>query len=641
MRFLFTLLFIVFSISLHAQNNKDILFTVDDELTYSSEFIRVFNKNLDLVQDESQKDVNEYLKLFIDYKLKLKEARNLGLDKNEKYLRELSSYKTQLAKNYLTDNEVTNELVEEAYERMSYEINANHILVRLDETARADDTLAVYNELLKLKARVLEEGYKAVQKDVHNGKTIFAEDLNYFSAFKMVYDFENVAFNTPPGEISEPFKTQFGYHILIVNDKRKSKGQREVAHIMVNIGEGAEDRINDIYKKIEQGEDFESLAKQFSEDKSTANKGGKLAAFSSGELRSSEFEIQAFELENKGDYTLPFKSDFGWHIVRLINKIELESLDAMRPSLEAKVKRDSRSKLINTSRVNELKERYAISNVDKDLEYFTTILNEDYYKSKWQTPDNFETEKPFVKIDKKQFTYGNFAAFLIETQRRTTKVQVFIDLVSMKYNIFLESMLLQYQEENLENENEEFAHILGEYRDGLLLFDLMENEIWKAGSTDSIGLQEYYKANKENYFFNKRIDAVVASSANIDDINNVAKLMKQGKSPEQIKESININDEVHVIFTSAKMDANHQAITKDFEFKEGLSDVLMHNDAYIVVDVKEVLPKSLRSFEEAKGKVVSDFQDNKEINWLKALREKYKVEINQDVLSDVKSKLAN
>jgi peptidyl-prolyl cis-trans isomerase SurA len=641
MRFLSTLLFIVFSISFQAQNNKDILFTVDDEPVYSSEFIRVFNKNLDLVQDESQKDVNEYLKLFIDYKLKLKEARNLGLDKNEKYLRELSSYKTQLAKNYLTDNEVTNELVEEAYERMSYEINANHILIRLDETASVDDTLAVYNELLKLKARVLDEGYKVVQKEVHNGKTIFAEDLNYFSAFKMVYDFENIAFNTPPGEISKPFRTQFGYHIVIVNDKRKSKGQREVAHIMVNLGEGAEDRINDIYKKIEQGEDFESLAKQFSEDKSTANKGGKLAAFSSGELRSSEFEIQAFELENKGDYSLPFKSDFGWHIVRLINKIELEPLETMRPSLEAKVKRDSRSKLINTSRVNELKERYAISNVDKDLEYFTTILNEDYYKSKWQTPDNFETEKSFVKIDKKQFTYGNFAAFLIETQRRTTKVQVVSDLVSMKYNVFLESMLLQYQEENLENENEEFAHILGEYRDGLLLFDLMENEIWKAGSTDSIGVQEYYKANKENYFFNKRIDAVVASSANIDDINNVAKLMKQGKSPEQIKESININDEVHVIFTSAKMDANHQAITKDFEFKEGLSDVLMHNGAYIVVDVKEVLPKSLRSFEEAKGKVVSDFQDNKEINWLKALREKYKVEINQDVLNDVKSKLAN
>ena len=110
---------------------------------------------------------------------------------------------------------------------------------------------------------------------------------------------------------------------------------------------------------------------------------------------------------------------------------------------------------------------------------------------------------------------------------------------------------------------------------------------------------------------------------------------------KQIKESININDEVHVIFTSAKMDANHQAITKDFEFKKGLSDVLMHNDAYIVVDVKEILPKSFKTFEEAKGKVVSDFQDNKEINWLKALREKYKVEINQDVLSDVKSKLAN
>lgn len=641
MRFIFTILFFIFSICFQAQNNEDILFTVDNDPTYSSEFIRVFNKNLDLVKDESQKDVNEYLKLFIDYKLKLKEARNLGLDKNEKYLRELGSYKTQLAKNYLTDNKVTNELVEEAYDRMSYEVNANHILVRLDETASANDTLVVYNQLLKLKARVLKEGYKAVQKDVHNGKTIFAEDLNYFSAFKMTYDFETVAFHTSPGEISEPFRTQFGYHIVIVNDKRKSRGQREVAHIMVSLGEGSEDRINDIYQKIEQGEDFESLAKQFSEDKSTADKGGKLAVFSSGELRSSEFENEAFELENKGDYTEPFESDFGWHIVKLLSKIELEPLDDMRSSIEVKVKRDSRSKLINTSRVNELKERYLISDVDEDLAYFETILNEDYYRSKWQTPEDFNAKKGFLKIDKKQFTYGNFADFLIETQRRTTKVMAYSDLVLSKYNIFLESMLLQYQEENLENENDEFRHILEEYRDGLLLFDLMENEIWKAGTTDSLGVQEFFKANQENYFFNERIDAVVASSANIDDIKIVAQLLKQGESPEQIKDRININDEVHVIFTSAKMDVNHQAIPKDFIFKKGLSDILTHNGAYVVVEVKKVLPKTLKTLDEAKGKVVSDFQDNKEKNWLKALSKKYKVEINQDALSNVKAKLAN
>ena len=226
MRFVITLFFTVFSISFHAQSNKDILFTVDSDLVYSSEFLRVYNKNLDLVKDESQKDIDEYLKLFIDYKLKLKEAKSLGLDQDEKYIRELSSYKKQLAKNYLMNNKVTNELVEEAYERMNYEVNASHILIRVDEFASAKDTLVAYNKLLEFKSRVLDEGYKDVQKDVHNGKTILAEDLNYFSAFKMVYDFENAAFNTLPGEVSSPFRTQFGYHIIVVHDKRKSKGQQ-------------------------------------------------------------------------------------------------------------------------------------------------------------------------------------------------------------------------------------------------------------------------------------------------------------------------------------------------------------------------------------------------------------------------------
>ncbi|MFD2824336.1 peptidylprolyl isomerase [Lacinutrix iliipiscaria] len=639
MRLLSILFFFIFTISFQAQNKAGVLFTVDNDPVYSSEFIRVFNKNLDLVKDESQKDVDEYLKLFINYKLKLKEAKTLGLDKDEKYLRELGSYKKQLSKNYLTDNKVTNELVEEAYERISNEVNASHILVRVDENASPKDTLVAYNKLLKLRARVIEEGYKAVQKDVHDGKTVFAEDLNYFTGFKMVYEFENVAFNTPVGEVSQPFRTQFGYHIVKVFDKRKSRGQREVAHIMINLKEDAESRIQDIYKKIQQGEDFGSLAKQFSEDKSTSNKEGKLTPFSGGELRSPEFENQAFGIQNEGDYTQPFKTDFGWHIIKLIKKIEIGSFEDMKPTLESKVKRDSRSKLISESRVEELKKRYTISNVDQDLEYFTSILNNEYYNSKWKVPEDFNPEKAFVKIESKQLTYKDFADFLIKNQRRTTKQVDFKELVTTTYNSFLEGNLLEFQEENLENENEEFSYILSEYRDGLLLFELMENEIWKAAAKDTVAVQEYYSANQSNYFFNERIDAIVASSAKRKDIEKVGKLMKEGKTPDEIKELVNTNDEIRVIFTSDKMDASHQAIPNGFLFKKGVSEVLEHNGAFIVVKVNEVLPKTFKTFEEAKGKVVSDYQEAKEMKWLKALANKYKVVINQEALKEVKYKL--
>ncbi|RBP30770.1 peptidyl-prolyl cis-trans isomerase SurA [Oceanihabitans sediminis] len=641
MKFFSILLFLLFTISFQAQNkNEDVLFTVDNDPVYASEFIRVFNKNLDLVKDESQKDIDAYLKLFVDYKLKLKEAKSLGLDTLPKYIRELNNYKRQLAKSHLADNKVTEALVNEAYERTTNEVEASHILIRLDEDAKPADTLEVYNKLMKLRDRVVNEGFEKVQEDVHDGETTFAEDLGYFSGFKMVYEFENAAYNTPVGEISKPFKSSFGYHIVLVHNKRKDRGKRKVAHIMVGLEkEDAEDRIQDIYKKIQQGEDFKSLAKQFSEDKSTANNGGELQPFSGGELRSQEFEDAAFAIDKIGACTKPFKTSFGWHIVKLLDKIAVPTFEEAKHTLEAKVKKDSRSKLISTSRVNKLKERYTISNADAGLTYFVSILNDDYYKNQWETPKDFSADKIFLTIENKEITNADFANYLLKSRRRVSKNLSLNDIVENAYKDFLETSLLTYEEEKLEFENEDYAHILGEYRDGLLLFDLMERKIWRAASQDTIAVQEFYNANKKNYFYNERVEAVVASSAKKKDINKVAKLLKAGKTFEDIKKVMNTKNEVRVLFTSGTMEANHQALPENLPFKKGVSKICNHNDSFVVVKVVEVLPKSTMTYEEAKGRVDSDFQDEKEKKWLTSLAEKYVVSINKDVLKAVKNQL--
>src|SRR5690606_6701437 len=276
----------VLSYSSFAQLENQELFSVDSTPVYVSEFIRVYKKNLDLVKDESQKDVDAYLELFINYKLKLKEAYRLGYDDKPSYKQELNNYRNQLARNFLTDTEVTEELVMEAYERTKTEVNASHILVLLSENASPQDTLFAYNEIVNLRNRALNEGFDKVKKEVHNGSTLFGEDLGFFTAFKMVYDFESVAYNTAVGEISQPFRTRFGYHILKVNDKRDSRGSVKVAHIMVALNkegekkEPAETRIKDIYQKLKQGESFEALAQQFSDDTSSSAKGGILEPFS-------------------------------------------------------------------------------------------------------------------------------------------------------------------------------------------------------------------------------------------------------------------------------------------------------------------------------------------------------------------------
>jgi peptidyl-prolyl cis-trans isomerase SurA len=638
-------IFLTFSIAnISGQSaKKEILFTVDGEPIYMSEFLRVYNKNLDLVQDESQKDIDEYLTLFTNYKLKLKEAKALGLQEKSSYIRELSTYKKQLAKNFVTDNKVTDALIEEAYNRVSNDVKASHILIKIPENARSEDTLVAYTNIMKLRNRTLQEGFEIVRKEVHNGQTIFGEDLGYFSGFKMVYPFESAAFNTKVGDISQPFRTQFGYHIVFVQDKRPSLGERTVAHIMLVEKPGdsltgkPEDKIKDIYKKIKQGEDFEALAKQFSDDGNSAPKGGMLNPFTSGQISAKEFEDVAFGLSEIGDVSEPIKTQYGWHIIKLYGKKPIESLEAMKPELEQKVKRDERSKLIDEALYKKLRTKYNISTKQPALDYFAAILNDDYFKRLWKLPNDFTGDKLLLKIGKKQFTYNDFGNYLIDTQSLAGSKTDFKVLVSKNYESFVNSNLVEYQEDNLEDENAEFADVVSEYRDGLLLFDLMETTIWNTAKSDSLEIENYYNAHKAIYAYPKRVDAVVASSKDERTLRKVAKLLEEGMALDQIKGLINSNDKIDVMFTSDVMDEMHQALPKGFEFKTGISKIYKHNDTSVLVQVKEVLPETQKTFEESKGAVISDYQVFKEQKWLQVLAKKYKIEINQKALKNVKS----
>ena len=626
-------------------SKKEVLFKVDGEPIYVSEFLKVYNKNLDLVQDESQKDVDEYLTLFTNYKLKLKEAKSLGLQEKPSYLRELDTYKKQLAKNFITDSKVTDALVEEAYNRVSNDVKASHILIKIAESASAEDTLVAFNNIVKLRDRALQEGFETVRKEVHNGQTIFGEDLGYFTGFRMVYPFETAAFNTKVGEISQPFRTQFGYHIVFVQDKRASRGERTVAHIMIvpkpgdSISGKPEDKIQDIYKKIKQGEDFEALAKQFSDDGNSAQRGGLLNPFSSGQLNAKEFEDVAFALNNIGDVSEPVKTQYGWHIIKLYGKKPIESLQDMKPELEQKIKRDERSKLIDQALYNKLKSKYNIPKKQPALGYFVSILNDGYYKKSWQLPNDFMADKPLVKIGKNQLTYKDFGDYLVDAQNGGANKTAFNALVSKHYDSFLNNKLVEHQENHLEEENAEFADVVAEYRDGLLLFDLMETTIWNAAKSDSLEIANYYNANKSKYVNPNRIDALVASSKEEKTLKKVAKLLEGGMALEQIKALINSNDKIDVIFTSEIMDETHQALPKSFEFKKGISKIYNHNNGFVMVQVNEVLNEKQKTLEEAKGAVISDYQVFKEQNWLQELAKKYKIEINQKALKHVKSQI--
>jgi peptidyl-prolyl cis-trans isomerase SurA len=642
-RFILTLFFIVLVTSLNAQvESVDVLFTVDDSPVKASEFLRVYNKNLDLVKDESQKDVDEYLRLFINYNLKIKEAKALGYDKKPKYLREFESYKKQLAKNYLTDSNVTEELIREAYDRVSQDVNVDHILIRLPEAET--DTAAVYNQMLALRDRFINEDFDALSKEIHNGKTVFAEKLGFFSGFKMVYAFENVAYTTPIGEVSQPFRTQFGYHVLKVNDKRASLGEVTVGHIMItnNSKDTLTDpatRIQEIYSLIQQGENFESVAKQYSEDQSSAKNGGKLSPIKSGQLRSVKFEEKAFSMKTVGEISEPFETDFGWHIAKLYEKKPIEPFEKIKGKLESRVNRDGRSKVITQSVINNLKLKYKVEK-EVDLSYFVSIMDDTFFTNSWKVPEGFPENKSIVNIGNTEITYSSFGAYIESQQKSINQKQSFEGVVQKLFNSFLDNEILRYHEENLENVNEEYAHILAEYRDGLLLFDLMESTIWNAGKEDTIGVQNYYNANKSKYMWPDRIDAIIATGSSEMFIEEVKKEFEKNTDLETIKLNVNKTQQ-NVIFTLGKMTANHRSLPKDFVFEKGVSKVFFYKDVYQVINVLEVIPASQQLLNEAKGKVMNDFQNMVEKEWLQGLRKKYSVKVNENILNKIKSLINN
>lgn len=639
-----TLLLLWLTAFVNAQvSPEDVLFTVDDHPVKAEEFIRVYNKNLDLVKDESQKDVDGYLDLFVNYQLKVKEAKRIGLDQDPKYIREFTSYKDQLVKNYLSDSKVTEALIKEAYERMGYDVKASHILIRLDENEI--DTLKVYQQLSKLRDRVLKEGFEKVKDEVHDGMTVFAEDLGYFSAFKMVYEFENAAFNTKVGDVSMPFRTRFGYHIVHVEDKRLSLGEATVAHIMVTLKENdsladPEKRIQEIYKRLKQGEDFSDLAKQFSDDKSSANKGGEMAPFTGGELNAPEFEKVAFGMTALGDISKPFKTDYGWHIIKLLDKKRTPPYDEIKYDIENKIQRDSRSKLINATLASQLKANYDITVNPNAKGYFESILNANFFSRSWTLPKNFEKDQTLFTIEADTVKYGDFGQRLSSIQSVYTDQKMpFRTVVEKEFKNFEEDAILNYHKEHLEYENEDFAQILGEYRDGLLLFDLMEKEVWNAAVQDTMGLHNYYKNHKDNYFWEDRVDVIMATAAKENDIKTVARLLRRGQLPEEIGKDLNTDQTQKVMFTSGMMASSDPSLPQDGILRTGLSKIYQYNNAFHVVKVNKLLPKTNKTFDEARGKIISDYQNTLESSWLQALRARYEVTVDPVVLQKVKSQI--
>ena len=487
-------LFINFSF---AQLENNILFKVNDSLVYVDEFNRVYNKNIDLIEENNQKDFESYLELFINYKLKLAEAYDLGLQNDPKYKSELNKYVKQLQNTYLTDRETEDKFLREAYERTKYEVNVSHVLIRIDEND--NDTIDVYNKLNNLRGPFLNSSINDFKKSYIEDEELIIENLGYFSAFKMIYKFENMAYKTPVGEVSLPFRSRFGFHILKVNDKRSSLGEVTVGHIMTYKNKpNAYERITNILDSLNNGISFEYLAKKYSDDKNSSFKGGRLNPFSSGQINSIPFENAAFELGKKNNISKPIETKYGWHIIKFYSKKNVQKFDEIKYELLNKLKKSSRFSIVSDSFYNFLMNRYGLNYQNNNLDYFISILDPSYFKGEWSIPESIDEEKTLIKILDKNLKFIDFATFLEDNQRKTS-VTPYQKLISDQYKSFIKYNALEVYKNNLESENSDYKFVIKKYREGLLLFNLMQDKIWTVRDSDSTKLKMFFSENKNKY----------------------------------------------------------------------------------------------------------------------------------------------
>lgn len=647
---LFTVLILLASSSLYSQDKDNVLMTIDDKEVTVGEFLNIYEKNLEIVQDEGQKQIDNYLDLFIDYNLKVSEAYAQNLDKDPEYIKEFSKHQQQLSENYLYSKDVTEELIKEAYDRLNEEINANHILILHEEGDTPQDTLAKYNKLKNIRERALNgEDFETLAKEYSEEPNAenTAGSLGYFKGFSMVYSFENAAYNTPVGGISEIVKTRFGYHIIKVNDRRPTPNEVTAAHIMVSTKkegvteEQAKKRIDEIYQRIQQGESFDDLI-TLSDDEPTAKRDGIIGRFGSGRLNAPEFEATAFALENPGDVSKPVQTSFGWHIIKLIERHPKETFEEMRPSLEKRIKQGNRNEIVKNTVNQQIKDKYGFEKNSETLAFFNQFVTDSVLKRKWEYDPNYSKLKNVVfSIGDRDYTYGDFAAYIKKNQKRGRLRKDVKAQVSMYYEDFEDDMIQEFYMYKLEEENEEYSAIINEYRNGLLIYDLMEKNIWEPTKTDTIGLENYFNNHRDDYVWKKRIDAVVASVSDPEKAVKVQQMLKEGANEKAIKEALNTEDQVDVIFTADLFEMDHQALPKGFEANKGVSKIYTEpSGSSTVVLVKEVLEAHHKTLDQVRGKVMADYQNHLEQKWMEELRKKYNVKVNKRVLKKLKKKFA-
>lgn len=636
-------LFITF-ISNYVFGQKDeVLFTVNKTPVTVSEFKYIYEKSNNKNADYSEKSLQESLDLYTRFKLKVAKARDLKMDTLPSLRSELDSYKRQLADSYLMDKEINEKLAKELYDRMQTDARVAHLFI----AAGTDDTIKPLLKINEIKVRLnkgdkFEDLVKLYSEDESSKKN--GGDLGFLAPMYPggFYSLENLVYSLKKGETGGPVKTSAGWHFVKILDTRTARGEMEIAQILVRItkdfDEGfAKDRIDSIYAMLQKGGDFAEIARKYSGDLASAPKGGFLGFITIGQYDNA-FEDPVFALTKDGEYTKPFKTALGYHIVKRISKKDMSDFNSVKKSLMTKVSQNERFGIAKHKLVEDIKKEYHFTQDNKVLgQYIDSVNTDRFYSNIWTAPGI--PKATIFSIGENKYTTDDLSKYLVDNTRRRVRMNKSV-LPSIAFNElfdeFVSNKAIEYEQSRLEYKYPEYKALTREYEEGFLFFEVTNNEIWNKASQDSVGIEKYFNEHRDKYMWEERARVLHYSikASGPEELNRIFELARK-YTPEELQKKYSLDK---VSYTSETLEKSSASDMKGLKWKQGeMSELHRNPDGRTGTfdKVESIMQPVRKELKDARGFVIADYQDFLDKQWVEKLKQEYSVTVNKNVFNSL------
>jgi len=619
------------------------LFTYGNTAVDKDEFIRAYNKNKTQVTDK-EKALREYLDLYVKFKLKVKAAMELHLDTLPQLQYDAQSFRSQIEDSYLNNEKAVNGLLDEAFERSQKDLHILHFFAPVDPAMNAVDTIKIAKSVSALYTTLAsgKTDYENLTAAAEPVKIRYA-DLGFITTFSLPYEYETMAYSLKPGQTGKPFRTKNGWHIFKLAGERKAVGKWKVAQILFSIPPGAteeakkglEKKADSVYQLLIKGDDFGKMARWVSDDKITYGNSGEMAEFGSGKYDPS-FESEVFKLTKDKEISKPFLTPYGYHIVKRLSQspVSADKTDlAYLFEIKQKVQQDAR---VNTAKDLFVKEILKQVNFKKT----GAVTDAELFRYADSVTANPATESIFPIANKTLYTFAKAKLTGQDWLDFVRRYKGSGELYQGENNAalvdkFISSTMLDYYKKHLEEYNSEFNYQMQEFKDGNVLFEIMERNIWGKAAGDSAGLKKLYAQNKAKYLWAASANVILFNCSGKTVADDAKAALISGKDWKKIVEESNNNIQAD----SGRFEISQIPVSIDAAMAPGTLSAVVVNatdgTASFVKLVNSYSANLQRNFDEARGLVINDYQNTLEESWISELKKKYPVKINESVFQSL------